>query len=32
MAHAVLDVEVGPNPGDEVKFLLAANPGSAPLL
>lgn len=31
MAHAVLDVEVGPNPGDEVKFLLAANPGSAPL-
>lgn len=30
MAHAVLDVEVGPNPGDDVKFLLAANPGSAP--
>lgn len=30
MTHAVLDVEVGPNPGDEVKFLLAANPGSAP--
>lgn len=28
MTHAVLDVEVGPNPGDEVKFLLAANPGS----
>lgn len=32
MAHAVLDVEVGPDPGDEVKFLLAANPGSAPQL
>ncbi|MEO5973977.1 MAG: DNA repair protein RecN [Ilumatobacteraceae bacterium] len=30
MAHAILDVEVGPNPGDEVKFLLAANPGSEP--
>ncbi len=30
MAHAVVKVEVGPNPGDEVKFLLAANPGSAP--
>lgn len=28
MAHAVLDVEVGHNPGDEVKFMLAANPGS----
>jgi DNA repair protein RecN (Recombination protein N) len=30
MANAVLDVEVGHNPGDEVKFLLAANPGSDP--
>lgn len=30
MAHAVVDVEVGSDPGDEVKFLLAANPGSAP--
>jgi len=30
MPHAVLNVEVGPNPGDEVKFLLAANPGSPP--
>jgi DNA repair protein RecN (Recombination protein N) len=30
MGHAVLEVEVGPNPGDEVKFLLAANPGSPP--
>lgn len=30
MANAVLDVEVGPDPGDEVKFLLAANPGSDP--
>lgn len=30
MPHAVLNVEVGPNPGDEVKFLLAVNPGSTP--
>jgi len=30
MAHAVVDVEVGSDPGDEVKILLAANPGSAP--
>jgi DNA repair protein RecN (Recombination protein N) len=31
MAKARLDVEVGPDPGDEVEFLLAANPGT-PLL
>ena len=28
MAHAVIDVSVGQDPGDEVVFLLAANPGS----
>ena len=28
MAHAVIDVSVGVDPGDEVVFLLAANPGS----
>jgi DNA repair protein RecN (Recombination protein N) len=28
MAHAVIDVSVGSDPGDEVVFLLAANPGS----
>jgi len=28
MAHAVIDVSVGTDPGDEVVFLLAANPGS----
>ena len=28
MAHAVIDVSVGADPGDEVVFLLAANPGS----
>lgn len=31
MSHAILEVEVGPDPGEEVKFLLAANPGSSPL-
>jgi DNA repair protein RecN (Recombination protein N) len=28
MAHAVIDVSVGQDPGDDVVFLLAANPGS----
>ena len=28
MAHAVIEVSVGTDPGDEVVFLLAANPGS----
>jgi DNA repair protein RecN (Recombination protein N) len=28
MAHAVIDVSVGADPGDDVVFLLAANPGS----
>jgi DNA repair protein RecN (Recombination protein N) len=28
MAHAVIDVSVGVDPGDDVVFLLAANPGS----
>jgi len=31
MAHAVVEVSVGADPGDEVTFLLAANPGSPPL-
>ncbi|HEY4334103.1 MAG TPA: DNA repair protein RecN [Ilumatobacteraceae bacterium] len=31
MAHADVAVEVGPDPGDDVSFMLAANPGS-PLL
>ena len=31
MAHAVVEVSVGDDPGDEVTFLLAANPGSPPL-
>ena len=31
MAHAVVEVSVGTDPGDEVTFLLAANPGSPPL-
>ncbi len=31
MAHAVVEVSVGEDPGDEVTFLLAANPGSPPL-
>ncbi len=30
MAHAVVQVSVGDDPGDEVVFLLAANPGSPP--
>lgn len=28
MAHAVIEVSVGQDPGDDVVFLLAANPGS----
>jgi DNA repair protein RecN (Recombination protein N) len=28
MVHAVIDVSVGQDPGDDVVFLLAANPGS----
>lgn len=28
MAHALIEVSVGEDPGDEVVFLLAANPGS----
>ncbi len=28
MAHAVIEVQVGQDPGDDVVFLLAANPGS----
>ena len=31
MAHAVVDVSVGNDAGDDVTFLLAANPGSPPL-
>jgi DNA repair protein RecN (Recombination protein N) len=31
MPRARLEVTVGPDPGDEVVFRLAANPGSAPL-
>jgi DNA repair protein RecN (Recombination protein N) len=31
MPHARLEVTVGPDPGDDVTFLLAANPGTAPL-
>ena len=31
MAKARIVVEVGDDPGDDVTFLLAANPGSAPL-
>ena len=31
MAHAVVEVSIGDDPGDEVTFLLAANPGSPPL-
>jgi len=31
MAHAVVEVSVGDDTGDEVTFLLAANPGSPPL-
>jgi DNA repair protein RecN (Recombination protein N) len=31
MAHAIVDVSVGDDPGDDVAFLLAANPGSPPL-
>lgn len=31
MGRAELRVTVGPDPGDEVAFLLAANPGAAPL-
>jgi DNA repair protein RecN (Recombination protein N) len=31
MAHAVVEVSVDADPGDEVTFLLAANPGSPPL-
>jgi DNA repair protein RecN (Recombination protein N) len=30
MAHAVVEVSVGNDPGDDVTFLLAANPGSPP--
>lgn len=30
MAHAVVEVSVGDDPGDDVTFLLAANPGSPP--
>lgn len=30
MAHAVVQVSVGDDPGDDVVFLLAANPGSPP--
>ncbi len=30
MAHAVVEVSVGEDPGDDVTFLLAANPGSPP--
>ena len=31
MASARLDVEVGPDPGDDVVFRIAANPGSDPM-
>ena len=31
MAHAVVEVSVGNDAGDDVTFLLAANPGSPPL-
>jgi len=31
MGAARLDVEVGDDPGDDVRFLLAANPGAPPL-
>lgn len=31
MPHAQVEVVVGDDPGDDVSFLLAANPGSAPL-
>lgn len=31
MARAVLEVAVGEDPGDDVQFLLAANPGTPPL-
>jgi DNA repair protein RecN (Recombination protein N) len=31
LPHARLDVEVGDDPGDDVTFLLAANPGTTPL-
>jgi DNA repair protein RecN (Recombination protein N) len=31
MPKARLEVSVGPDPGDDVRFLLAANPGSPPL-
>ena len=28
MAHALIEVSVGDDPGDDVVFMLAANPGS----
>jgi DNA repair protein RecN (Recombination protein N) len=31
MAAASLELSIGPDPGDEVTFLLAANPGAPPL-